>query len=726
MIRLLCIWLLLLLHNSHAQAEEITADAINLKCKNLITQIIKQQQADGSWSYQGKTIGATALHLLALSSAKVKEQHPAIQKGLNFLLNNFPKGDVYAMGLFASALQEINHRKYKQQISQAAAWLVQTQKSGTWNYTGTGIGDNSVTQFALLGIKAALNSGVHIPPEVLIHSKKHFISTQKINGGWGYTDKSSPSSSMTAAALASLAICKLEEEVSLELSRGPKFCGIYKRDSRIKNGFDWLGQSLQKNPSAIFNAPYNAYAHERAGIFYDKKAIGELDWYTTGATIICQSPIHTGKYLPAAFKLLFLTKGNRPILFSKVKWGQQNDWQPRHRDVRNLSQHISTSLDQQIDWQVTTLNRQNKSFGKAPILYISGLKTFLLNQDERLALKSFIENKGTVLIAPCLKSPIFINSITKELQSLFPGTQFKEIPSEHKIRRMFYNLQKSDIPLKVLKSSCNSKNIFLCTSDISLQYEANTPLKPTRYSLTNLIKLALKNKPLIEKLNTPTTKPIKLATQSKLFINTTGASSEGIDITQILFGKDLSQINPDPLNHALGFMRKSLKITTKKGINLLSLNNLKALQKQAIIYMTGTAAFELSTKEKSNLTIYLKNGGFLFADARCSCAEFHTSFQKLITEIFTKNTLDLIPLSSPIHSSPFKLDISFSKALKATHDQTKPFLRGLKINKRYAVIYSPFDITTSLNNQLDEESKGVKQISALKLISNIISYGLSF
>ena len=130
--------------------------------------------------------------------------------------------------------------------------------------------------------------------------------------------------------------------------------------------------------------------------------------------------------------------------------------------------------------------------------------------------------------------------------------------------------------------------------------------------------------------------------------------------------------------------------------------------------------------EKNNLKKYIENGGFLFADSACSCSAFRLDFKRLIMELFPNHKLEEIPLTSPVYQQPFKHDISFSKELAKNHDPSKPFLLGLRMNNRYSIIFSPFDFSSSLTGQIDDEAMGLKTISSLKLITNIVSYGLSF
>ena len=101
---------------------------------------------------------------------------------------------------------------------------------------------------------------------------------------------------MTAAGLASLAICGRQAEESLELEKGPDFCGQYKPNPHIALGMQALANYIKTNPNSVFGKPYTAYAVERVGILYDKKLIGGQDWYAIGAEKILG--IHRHSFSP--------------------------------------------------------------------------------------------------------------------------------------------------------------------------------------------------------------------------------------------------------------------------------------------------------------------------------------------------------------------------------------------------------------------------------------------
>ena len=97
------------------------------------------------------------------------------------------------------ALRAADLNPYRPLIARDAAWLVKApiiehtpdgHTAAFWSYhepTGRGKrGDNSNTQYALLGLNAAGEAGVAIPPEVWNAARAHWAACQLPDGGWGY------------------------------------------------------------------------------------------------------------------------------------------------------------------------------------------------------------------------------------------------------------------------------------------------------------------------------------------------------------------------------------------------------------------------------------------------------------------------------------------------------------------------------------------------------------
>ena len=102
---------------------------------------------------------------------------------------------------------------------------------GSWAYSSSKRaqpGDNSNSQYALLGLNAASEAGVPIKPEVWALARAYWEHCQKRDGSWAYTpDSAASTASMTCAGISSLVITGLKRFQGQEFLQGDQInnCG---------------------------------------------------------------------------------------------------------------------------------------------------------------------------------------------------------------------------------------------------------------------------------------------------------------------------------------------------------------------------------------------------------------------------------------------------------------------------------------------------------------------
>ncbi len=160
---------------------DVTSEEVEHAIRAGVHFLKARQAPDGSWPDvdPASRTGTTSLIVLALMTAGEKPGSPAIQAALQFLRQFRPEelNSTYAISLqtmvFAAA--EPNRDKNRilanvevLELSQIKLGERNTMWPGTWNYhIPNRPGDNSNTQYALLGLNAAREAGVTIRPEVL-------------------------------------------------------------------------------------------------------------------------------------------------------------------------------------------------------------------------------------------------------------------------------------------------------------------------------------------------------------------------------------------------------------------------------------------------------------------------------------------------------------------------------------------------------------------------------
>ncbi|MEZ6115128.1 MAG: DUF4159 domain-containing protein [Pirellulaceae bacterium] len=161
------------------------------------------------------------------------------------------------------------------------------------------------------------------------------------------------------------------------------------------------------------------------------------------------------------------------------------------------------------------------------------------------------------------------------------------------------------------------------------------------------------------------------------------------------------------------------------------------LPKYPIAFMHGRRSFRLSDAERKSLRSYLENGGFLLADAICANPEFEKAFRTELKQVFPDQSLERIAPTHPLLTNAYQgYDIrsvqlrdpknraDVDSPLEARLEKVTPKLEMLELNGRVVVVFSPFDLSCSLQNQASLECKGYVQSDAAKIGVNLILFAM--
>ena len=154
-----------------------------------------------------------------------------------------------------------------------------------------------------------------------------------------------------------------------------------------------------------------------------------------------------------------------------------------------------------------------------------------------------------------------------------------------------------------------------------------------------------------------------------------------------------------------------------------------------LVFMHGRHEFRLSDAERKQLRLFLERGGMILADAVCASPAFDRAFRR---EIVRDLPRDLRCSASPriIRCSRRNTAASTcAPSRAATRSAAKggrrpacgkvePELEGLKLGTRYAVIYSPYDLSCALESHESLECKGYIREDAARIGINVVLYSL--
>ncbi len=726
-----------------AAAQPVTGEEVRLAVKAAVAFLQRQQQPDGNWPQYRMQGGTTALATLALLNAGVPVTDDAMQRALE-AVRRIPLESTYVVALKIQALAAADPKRYKNEIAAAARWLALSQNaSGMWSYgVIEGRGDFSNSQFALLGLHEASRAGADVPDPVWRAAEAVFVQAQLRDGSWSYVPNSgrggTGTGSMTAAGLASLYITGNSLEASRERGftddgAAPR-CGKYSEFRPLARGIDWLAQnfSARSNPPHGGWFYYYLYGVERVGILSGMRFFGKHDWYRAGAAQLVRLQNGDGSWreqdpvVDTSFALLFLAKGHRPVLFHKLQWSRDHNWNLDRGDLAHLVEFLGDRLGEPVSWNVVSLEQDVEDWLAAPILYFNGHVFPTLADKDVEKLRDFVERGGTILAEACCGRDEFRRGFQAFAQRAFPEFATLRLPPTHPVFRSLFKLDGDTFELHGLDVGCRT-SVFYSPNDLSCLWEQiNVPGKsePAFQLGANIAAYVTGRQPLPDKLAVAqlVKRPGPDSTDAATL------SRAAVHLAQLMHNGDW---RPDPkaVPSLADHLYESLGVDVVRGYTPLRATDPR-LARYPILYMTGHFTFTLSDEERDALRKHLERGGFLFAEACCGRRAFDSAFRELAAQLFPDHPLARLGPDHPILAGRPGVPlgkITYKPAvLQERPGLDEPVLEAVTLAGRAVIVYSPYAIGCSLDGHTCFGCRGVTPDDARCIAGNVILHALTY
>ncbi len=743
---------------------ELTADSARESIRRAIEALKSRQLPDGNWpAYEAYNGGSAALCTLALLNAGVPVDDPHVASGLAYLRGIESPSRVYSTALrtmvFCAADPDRDRFLIRQNVKWLQACQVRSQHGkGGWSYSADQdlTPDNSNSQFALLALDAAQQVGVPVSQEVWRNAKTYWRERQLRDGSWGYgllTGKGS----MTCAGICSLIIAERNlSHGNSHVSNGEVVCCVpHAENEAITKGLDWLGRnfSVARNPSSDAEDLktyhfYYLYGMERVGRLSGRRLIGQHDWYREGAEFLVSTQTLNGhwienrfggkRHISTAFGLLFLSKGQRPVVMSKLSHPPDDDWNRHRSDVANLTQYVEQRWRQKLTWQVIHHSQANvEDLLQSPILFISGRDGLEMSAKEKESLRKYIEMGGFVFAEACCGGKEFDRAFRELMAELFPDNPLRLLPPDHPV---WYAEQRIDPdylkPLFGIDTCCRTSVVYCpenlgCFWDLDrgdevfLPTEVRAEVDAAMATGANVVAYAT-NRVLRDKLEmVPVPNDDSLA-------EAMARGSLQIAKLQHHGGSDDA---PRAITNALRAFGSQLNVRVNTRRTVISPLD-KSLSDFPIAFFQGRRNFSWTEEERSAIAEFVANGGFLFGDSICASQPFTVAIRRELAAIFPNAKLMRIPAEHPMFSDQFKgFDLS-SVELRhppqeggagpaiAKLERVTPVLEGVQIDGRFVAVFSPFDLSCALENPAAIDCEGYSHKDAARIITNIVLYAM--
>ncbi|MGL6097291.1 MAG: DUF4159 domain-containing protein, partial [Fimbriiglobus sp.] len=557
-------------------------------------------------------------------------------------------------------------------------------------------------------------------------------------------------------------------------------CGAYAENDPLARGMNWLGKHFSfENAVAAKSAFYNVYGIERVGRLSGQRFIGRYDWYREGCDYLTRTQdsqdgfwvsarpgglgVDSVKVLATSFSLLFLSKGRTPVLVSKFAHGDAVvdarqlveklepggvvGWNRKHNDARNLTDFASRELfgGLPLGWQVYDSRRRDLSKNEellaevgvlvqSPILYLNGHRRPVLSGQQEDLIKRYIEEGGFVLAEACCGSPEFADGFRRLMAKLFPDNQLRPMPPEHPVWRSYFAVPPTEFPkLECLERGC--RTVVILSPEPLAGYWEDARFMPKgkdaaadrgqqAYRLAgNVIAYATGMEPPKQRLSFT-----KIVDVSKLDKSPPRGFLKPAQLT--LLGEQ--EPAPAAMRKLMAHVRDQVRLDVVLDRESIPAGN-PELFKYKFVYMHGRKRFTFTEEENENVRANLEHGGLLFADACCGKPEFDAAFRDAMSKMFPDRKLEPIPVDDDLYSA--KLNGVAVRTVKRREKadgagpdggfaDLPPALEGIKIDGRWVVIYSKFDIGCALEGHKATDCLGHTRESALQLGTAAVLYSL--
>jgi hypothetical protein len=735
-----------------------------------VAYLKREQSPRGRWDdlpgYEG---GVTSLCTLALLNSGVEVSDPAVRKALAYL-RGLELDKTYTVALQTMVLCAAEPNKDMVLIGRNVRWLESHQsrgegRDGAWSYPGPG-GDNSNSQFAVLALYEAQSVGATVNRQTWERAAKYWRSTQNPDGSWGYVPGDVGTGSMTCAGIGGLAIttAAIEPGDAVVEDGRVQCCRPRRDDDALDRAVDWLAQrfSVTRNPRPPGAGQdclyYYLYGLERAGRLTARRYIGDHDWYREGAEFLVRDQDALSHYwqgtwhaernphISTSLALLFLSKGRRPIVMAKLKYGDDDDWNNHSHDVGHLTAYTEEAWDVGLTWQV--LDPATASVDdllQAPVLYISGRQApELLDQAKKL--RDYVDRGGFIFAeASCGDPRRFDEGFRQLMAAVFPEPEYRlqQVTPGHPIWRM-QELVRPDSAyvgrLWSVEYGCRTSVIY-SEEDLSCYWELAQPGRWTVHPPAVAQRIGDALAVGVNVLTYATNREPKGKEQS--FTTPLadeglgGASDRGvIEIAKLRHGGGCDDAPGALVNLLHAASQGDLKLRVRDNPPLINISD-ENLFGYHLLFMHGRHDFQLTPDERTRLADYLERGGTLLVDAICASKPFAASFRREMAEVLPGQALQAIPASDPIFTTAYGgYDIrqvtlrdpessGAEQPVAARLRRIEPQLEGIKLDDRWVVIFSPYDISCALEQHESLGCRGYTRQDAARIGLNVLLYSLN-
>lgn len=423
-----------------------------------------------------------------------------------------------------------------------------------------------------------------------------------------------------------------------------------------------------------------------------------------------------------------------PMMVAKLEYGTTQDWNTDPGDVDNLMRHCQYALGLWYGWKhmhIDELVAQAKANVrcKVPILYISGHEAFEFTPEQRLAIRQYVYDGGTLLGDACCGRREFAESFRREVHQIFENRSFDLLEVDHPILRAFYAY--SNVHYRTYNAAVKQEfqgppqlygvNIGLRTAviftpfDMSCGWDEHTHDHGNRLIPGDAIRLGIniisyvaalrqvgEVDAITREVQAPVSRPRQMFTLAQL--------------------KHHGDWNPDPNSVYQWLRHVAVESSLAVGFDLKYVDPQETqIAPYPFLFMTGFRKPRLSQDEITALRRHLQAGGFLFINNCSGYSAFDQHARELVGQMFPDQKLAPLAADHPLFSAFAQIKQARDRN---TGEPRALEMEGITIKDRLVLLYSKNDAITHLKQVSDPYGNGYDGDTCRQLALNIVAYSM--
>ncbi len=442
------------------------------------------------------------------------------------------------------------------------------------------------------------------------------------------------------------------------------------------------------------------------------------------------------------------------------------NWNRKHSDCRNLVDFASREIFENapLSWQVYDMRLQNLTTQdkidfevgyllQSPLLYLNGhgKMPFVTRPTETTLsvpeqmLKRYVEEGGFLVAEACCGDPEFKKSFEELVGRIFPNSTLKKLPPEHAIWQMFPGITPADFPdLMYIDRGCRTVAIFSPKPLAGYWEEARFMPADGRNPKNQGEKAFCLGRNIIAYATGMELPKPKLSHKTLVKAADTGVARSKFKPVQLRYTTEEPPPASDALRNLMAFLGQNAKLDVTLTSEILQPGDDKLLMFK-FMYLHGRKEIKFDETAMDNIKSNLQTGGLLLADAACADFKqwkaFDKSFREAMAKMFPDQKLvEISPKGSDGKDDPLfriakesGINLLSVKCRRENAEGTGPekelrnypvLLEGIKIDGRWVVIYSKYDIGCAIEGHKSADCLGHDQQSALSIASAVVLYSL--